>query len=211
MGTSGAQPRKRVRTAQGQRTYDRIVEAAAELMHRDGVRATSVEDVLDRCGAGKSQMYHYFTSKQDLLIAVIDWQWDLTRDTLGMTTKEIDCWLDIQLWLQRVLDVQEANQTPHRCPLGSLACELAGVNQAARTRLDAIFSEWTEYLASGLTRMKASGLLRASADPHALAVVTLATVQGGTLLAHTHAQLSPLRAALTAAYEYLRSYAANEP
>lgn len=179
-------------------------------MHRDGVRATSVEDVLDRCGAGKSQMYHYFTSKQDLLIAVIDWQWDLTRATLGMTTKEINSWPDIQQWLRRVLEVQEASQTPHRCPLGSLACELAGVDQAARTRLDAIFSEWTEYLASGMARMKANGLLRASADPHALAVVTLATIQGGTLLAHTHAQLSPLRAALNAAYEYLRSYAVSE-
>lgn len=210
MRTSREQPGKRVLTAQGQRTYDRIVEAAAELMHRDGVRATSVEDVLHRCGAGKSQMYHYFTSKQDLLIAVIDWQWDLTRAALGMTTHEIDCWSDIQLWLRRVIEVQEASQTPHRCPLGSLACELAGVDQAARIRLDAIFSEWAGYLAGGLERMKASGLLQGSADPHALAVVTLATIQGGTLLAHTHAQLLPLRAALNAAYEYLRSYATSE-
>ena len=115
MRTSGAQPRKRVRTAQGQRTYDRIVEAAAELMHRDGVRATSVEDVLDRCGAGKSQMYHYFTSKQDLLIAVIDWQWDLTRAALGMTTKEINSWRDIQLWLQRMIEIRK----PVRHPTGA--------------------------------------------------------------------------------------------
>lgn len=207
---NGEQSRERVLTAQGQRTHDRIVETAARLMHRNGVRATSLDDVLRCCGAGKSQMYHYFASKQELLLAVISWHWNVTRAALGMTTGKIDSWRDIQRWLHRVIEIQETAQAPHRCPLGSLASELAGADQAVRTRLDMIFDEWSRYLADGLERMKARGLLRASADPYALAVATLASIQGGTLLAHTHAELSPLRTAIDAAYDHLRSYAVTE-
>ena len=57
-------------TARGRATRQRIVTAAAELMLANGVAATSVDDVLCRSQASKSQLYHYFTDRQDLVLAV---------------------------------------------------------------------------------------------------------------------------------------------
>ena len=59
-------------TPRGKRTRDTIVDAAAALMYVDGVAGTSVDKVLAASGAGKSQMYHYFKNKEQLVAAVID-------------------------------------------------------------------------------------------------------------------------------------------
>ena len=68
---------------------------------------------------------------------------------------------------------------------------------------------WREYLADGLERMRAVGLLRADADPQALALSTFAALQGGLLLAQTMESCAPLRAALDGALAALRYAAAG--
>jgi TetR/AcrR family transcriptional regulator, transcriptional repressor for nem operon len=37
--------------------------AAAELIYARGVAATSLDQVLERSGAGESQLYHYFPAR----------------------------------------------------------------------------------------------------------------------------------------------------
>ena len=58
-------------TPKGRATRDRIVSAAAELMHEHGVAGTSLGDVQKAAGVGASQVYHYFEDKQSLIRAVI--------------------------------------------------------------------------------------------------------------------------------------------
>ncbi len=57
-------------TSRGRQTKARIVAVAAELMYAQGVATTSVDDVLAAAGVGKSQFYHYFSSKTELVAAV---------------------------------------------------------------------------------------------------------------------------------------------
>ncbi|MBA3306757.1 MAG: helix-turn-helix transcriptional regulator, partial [Thermoleophilaceae bacterium] len=66
--TTVAEPK----TTRGRERKSAIIEAAAALMHERGVRATGLEDVLLASGAGKSQFYHYFSSKDDLAAAVLE-------------------------------------------------------------------------------------------------------------------------------------------
>ena len=58
-------------TAKGEATRLRIVAAAADLMYSQGVEATSVDDVIEASGTGKSQVYHYFSDKTELVEAVV--------------------------------------------------------------------------------------------------------------------------------------------
>lgn len=183
------------------------METAASLMHSNGVRATSLDDVLARCGAGKSQLYHLFASKDELMQAVIAYQWQATRAAFDLDSHGPDTWDDVQRWINTVIDLQVSADAPVRCPLGSLAYELTGANEVVRAQLDQIFAEWAAHLADGLTRMKSRNLLRASADPHRLALSTLASIQGGIILTHTHGDLEPLRAALEGAFDLLHAHA----
>ena len=58
-------------TRRGKVTKGRIVELAAALMYERGVSATSIEDILTASGTGKSQLYHYFSSKEELVAEVL--------------------------------------------------------------------------------------------------------------------------------------------
>ncbi|HUE95440.1 MAG TPA: helix-turn-helix domain-containing protein, partial [Longimicrobiaceae bacterium] len=61
-------------TTRGRASKARIVEAAARLMHVNGVAATSVDEVLAESGAGKSQFYHYFRTKDELVEGVLEYR-----------------------------------------------------------------------------------------------------------------------------------------
>ena len=58
-------------TAKGMATRTRIISAAADLVFAHGVARTAIEDVQQLAGVSPSQMYHYFTDKNDLVRAVI--------------------------------------------------------------------------------------------------------------------------------------------
>jgi AcrR family transcriptional regulator len=58
-------------TARGRASRERIVRAALELMLEHGVAATTIDHVLHRAEASKSQLYHYFGGKPGLIQSVI--------------------------------------------------------------------------------------------------------------------------------------------
>lgn len=49
-----------------------IVASAVEYFHKQGYEATSVQEVVDRARVTKGAFYHYFTSKEDLLLLIHD-------------------------------------------------------------------------------------------------------------------------------------------
>ena len=49
-----------------------ILQAALELFARQGFHATSVDQIARHAGVSKGLIYNYFTSKQDLLVAIIN-------------------------------------------------------------------------------------------------------------------------------------------
>src|SRR5207249_1990789 len=58
-------------TAKGRATRERIVQAAAKLVAEKGAAGMSLDDVRARTGASRSQLYHYFEDRDDLVHAVI--------------------------------------------------------------------------------------------------------------------------------------------
>ena len=193
-------------TARGRATRQRIVTAAAELMLANGVAATSVDDVLCRSQASKSQLYHYFTDRQDLILAVT--QHACSR-VLGAQKQlaGIADWDDLAVCFDRIVGTRSNRATRLGCPLGTLAGELAATDEPARSLLAAAFTDWQRQLRDGLARLQRHGLLNTDADLDHLATATLASLQGGLLLAKTAGSRQPLRIALDAAFSHLRSFA----
>jgi AcrR family transcriptional regulator len=192
-------------TRQGRETKGRIVAAAAELMQRRGVAATSVDDVLAAAGVGKGQFYHYFAAKADLIEVVL-------RHQLGAVLREqgrfdVGTWEGIQGWLDAMLAQHAARDFSGGCPLGSLVAEVADRDERLRTVAAAAFARWEGELAAGLRALRDAGGLRADADPDALAEEALASIQGGYLLATAKREARPMRNAIGAAFARLRSYA----
>ena len=95
-------------TPKGRATRDRIVETAADLIFRQGVAGTSIDDVRKATGVSGSQMTHYFRDKRSLVRAVIAWQADSVialhqQPALGRldTFEALDLWAELNIARQR--------------------------------------------------------------------------------------------------------------
>jgi TetR/AcrR family transcriptional repressor of nem operon len=191
-------------TRRGKDTKGRIVELAAALMYERGLSATSIDDILAASGTGKSQFYHYFSSKEQLVAEVLWHQLDLVLDEQNLFP--LDTWEGISAWFQATADMQQNQRGYRGCPLGSIAGQLLDQSDFLRSRAADAFTRWESFLANGLRTMQATGLLRGDADPNALAEATIAVLQGGYLLSATKRDIRPMRNALAMALNQLRSY-----
>lgn len=184
------------------------MDAASTLMQSCGVAGTGIDRILAMAEASKSQLYHYFADKDDLIRAVIADRFEQIVDSQLPVLASLDSWAAIRRWLDLLVAVNEAAGFPG-CGIGTLAGELADRDEDLRQDLARCLTTWEGYLVDGLTRMRERGQLVQSADPHRLAVATFASLQGGLLLSKTQKETEPLRIALDAAFAYLRSFRAE--
>jgi TetR/AcrR family transcriptional repressor of nem operon len=206
MGESGNQGRQL--TAKGRATRARILGTAADLVLKNGVAGTQIEDVRKAAGVSGSQMTHYFQDKQKLIKDVIAWQADTTieahqRPELG----ELDTFAAWRNWAAMITKKQIDRGFRGGCDFGSLAGQL--VESSAETRADLAdgYERLLEVFRRGLAAMRDRGDLREDADPDALAQALLGAMQGGLLLSQTLRRAAPLRDSLDAAMAHLESFA----
>jgi TetR/AcrR family transcriptional regulator, transcriptional repressor for nem operon len=197
------------RTAKGRTTRGRILDTATELVFEHGVASTTLDDIRAAADVSKSQLYHYFADKDDLIHAVIDRTVQQVIDAQPELT-DLSSWAAISRWLDKLVDLQERRHAVGGCPIGGLAGQLAETDELARHALAAGFDRWEEPLRQGLEKMRSEGKLVRTVDPSRLATATLAAIQGGLVLTQTRRDPRQLRIALDAAYAYLRSFATDQ-
>ena len=195
------------KTARGRAARERIVTAASELIGARGVAETSVNDVIARAGASKSQLYHYFDDRAALLRAVVAHN---AEGVLGHI-RPLDSWKAIRSWFDSLVELQVERRALGGCPIGSLVGQLAENDEEARLALASAFDQWEARLRDGLRAMQRSGKLDRRADTLQLATATLAAIQGGLLLTQAKRDPRQLAIALDAAYAHLRAHAAAPP
>jgi TetR/AcrR family transcriptional regulator, transcriptional repressor for nem operon len=194
-------------TARGQSTRTRIVQAAAALVAEKGAAGMSLDDVGDRAHASRSQLYHYFDDRDDLMRAVVAATTDSVLLAQDGLLDHLDTWAGIDRWFRALVGLQEEREARGGCPIGSLVGQLAERDPLARAGLADGFERWEAHLRTGLERMQARGRLSANADPDSLATATMALLQGGLLLTQVRRDPRQLRTALAAARVLLRSAA----
>jgi len=195
-------------TAKGRAPRELILQAAAELVAEKGAAGMSLDDVQARTGASRSQLYHYFEDRDDLVHAVIAVTADDVLDRQGELLDHLDSWAGIDRWFDTLVQDQIDRQARGGCPIGCLAGQLAESDRDARAAIAAGLERYEAHLRDGLTRMKARGKLRRDADAAALAIATMASMQGGLLLTQVRRDPRQLRIALNAARNNLRLAAA---
>ena len=199
MSTASSSPRRL--TPKGEETRQRIVEAAADLVFKQGVAHTTIEDVRAAADVSSSQLYHYFDDKPALVRAVIEHQ----ADTIvgGQETFDLSSLNGLRAWRDWVIEHQRELNCSGGCPIGSLGGELAETDPEARAEVSDGFKRWETTIQNGLRQMHARGRLTPKADPDTLALALLAALQGGLLLTQIERDTKPLEAALDAMLELI--------
>lgn len=181
-------------TPKGRRARTAILEAAARLMHERGI-AIGLSDVLSASATGKSQFYHYFSSKQDLTVAVFEYQLD--RILAGQPSLADETCTDPRRWCSEIVAAFNRSAVG-TCPLGTFAGQV-GADPVLGDALRAQFARWQTAIADLIRRAAAARRLAADIDADAAALMLLAAQQGGTVLAQLRGNAAPLSLALDAA------------
>jgi TetR/AcrR family transcriptional repressor of nem operon len=196
-------------TPKGERTRARIVDAAARLIYERGVAGTTLDDIRAAAEVSGSQLSHYFADKDELVQAVIGHQAGvIVRNTEQAGLATIG---EIRAWGDMVIAAAKSTDGKGGCPLGSLGSQLAETDPQARTDIAASFDRWQAAIEDGLRTMRATGQLVPEADPAALALATLAALQGGLLLTQMRRDTRPLETALDAMLTLIASFRPAHP
>jgi AcrR family transcriptional regulator len=186
-------------TAKGRETRERIIRAAAALVAERGVLGTSLDDVRARAHASKSQLYHYFADRDDLMRAVARSASDDVVGGQAELFERLDTIDGLRAWAEALVTLQHTRNARGGCPIGSLAGQLAEQDEGARLELADGLDRWETAIREGLEQMAVRGELHPGADPGALAQNTLAAVQGGLLLTQVRRDPNQLRSAVNGA------------
>src|SRR5271166_2299364 len=186
----------------GDPTRSRILFAAMDLFGRKGYQSTSIADILLAAGAHSGSLYHFFPTKQDLLIAVLE----LYRDSIEPMLL-VPAWRNVSDPIERVFALLasyrralELTECTYGCPIGSLALELHEPDPPVRELLAVNFLGWVSHVRACLEAGR--DRLPRDVDTEVLATFILTTMEGGVMQARTHRSL----AAFDASVAILRDY-----
>jgi len=193
------------RTGRGRASRERIVERAADLFAERGIAGTSVDEVLAAAKAGKGQFYHYFPNRDELAAAAVGYRCAQVVDGLTDALGDVSSLAGLEQALAGFIAGFEQAGLPG-CPIGTLAAEVAGRNEAARLQAAAGFDAWERLLADALERMRQRGELRADAAPAVLATGLLASIEGGMVLSQARKDVASLRIAVDTGLAQVRTH-----
>jgi TetR/AcrR family transcriptional repressor of nem operon len=201
-------------TAKGRQTRLRIVTAAAHVVAEKGALGASLDDVGIRAAASRSQIYHYFDDKSDLLRSVADATIAAVLDAQCDLFAGLDSWGGLVRWADALVDLQVQLGGRGGCPIANLLGQAGERDDDLRSVLASGFDRWEASIRSGLVAMVAAGELRPDTDTAWLAASTLASLQGGLVLTQARRDPTALRQALDGALMLIgtfRSTAAPAP
>jgi len=186
-------------TERGRRARSRIVAAAADVVAERGALGASLDEVGVRASASRSQLYHYFDDKNDLLLAVAEATNDAVLGAQQSLFEGLGTWAGLQRWFDALVEIQERRHGRGGCPIANLVAELGERDDDIRNVLASGFDRWQANIRAGFAAMVARGELRADADLDWLSGSTLASLQGGLTLTQARRDPRQLRQALDGA------------
>jgi TetR/AcrR family transcriptional regulator, transcriptional repressor for nem operon len=194
----------KARSEKGEKTRLRIIEAAGDLFHAQGVAATSPDEVIEASGTGKGQFYHYFNSKDGLVHAVLQHYLEEIRAGRNPTYFEIKGWKDLERWFLAHLELQKQFKMTRGCPFGTIGSGVTDEDELVRQDLNLLFEIAKSNLAAFFAKEKALGRLSKEADVDQLADFCIAAVQGAMLMGKVKRSSQTVETTIKAALSHIK-------
>jgi len=190
----------------GAKTRLHMIQVAADLFHRQGVRATSPDDVIEASDTGKGQFYHYFKNKEGLVHEVLQTYLEAIRTAAAPIKYDVNSWQDLERWFLTQLELQKSFDMTRGCPFGTIGNEVTENDPLIRQDLSLIFEVIKNKLAAFFVKEKANGRLTKQADESLMADFCIAVIQGAMLLGKIKRDSQPVETTVREAMTHLKRY-----
>lgn len=186
-----------------------LLQAGMELFLERGYSATGLQDILERAGVPKGSFYHYFGSKEEFGLAMLD---RYATQALGVLEQHLsdDGDREKRPLLERLRGYYEAQAEAlttcscrQGCLMGSLGDELANVSEAIRAAIEHRSLRLLERIRQVLREAREAGELRPTADTERLADFCHSSWQGAMHQMKIRRSPEPLQAFLVTVFDEL--------
>ncbi len=125
-------------------------------MLEKGYNATGINEVLTACNVPKGSFYHYFSSKEDFGLSVINtfdehYVQDLDK---ALTDPKVAPLKRIKNYIDGAIEKAEKRQCSRGCLIANLSQEMADQNEVFRIRLKEILQRRQATFTSSVERSK---------------------------------------------------------
>jgi TetR/AcrR family transcriptional regulator, transcriptional repressor for nem operon len=171
-------------------TRQRLLDSARELLYSRSYGNVGVKEICDMAGVQKGSFYHFFPSKQELALAVLDEFFIISKQEIFTRSFRSD-WSAMQQ-LSALLDNVYAFQKSTKeqlgktlgCPFGNMSSEMSTQDEVIRQRLDGLLRQMEMSLKTALDQGVQTGEI-APCNTTATASAMFAFFEGLMLLAKT--------------------------
>ena len=164
-------------------TRERILESGAQAIADKSFNSCGLSEILTRAGVPKGSFYHYFPSKEDFGVALIEKASEeyveILRPILNDRRRSP---------LQRLRAVFElsrkecmANGAARQCLIPKLALETSQLSEPVHAAVKCAYDQWSASLAKVIREAQAAGELDRRRDPERLANVLVMLWEGATI------------------------------
>ncbi len=177
-------------------TKNRILEVAARLFQEQGFAATGVSTILREADVNSGSLYHFFPSKEALLVGVLERYLELLHPIVLSPREEasVDPIERIFLLLDWYRDGMQSVGCALGCPIGNLALEISDTHPEIRPLIDRNFQGWKAGIERWL--LDAGDRLPKKVDRKALASFVLTVMEGGIMQSRAERTLAPFDASV---------------
>lgn len=154
---------------------DKLLKVTFDEIYENGYYATSVDKILKKAKMNKGSMYHYFKSKKELMLAVIDAHiFDYIDKKYGAILNAEDNYIDAMF---KVLNNKESFNFTFGCRLNTLVQELSHQDRDFKIALEKVYTHFEGILEKVFIKAKQNNEIEYEDIP-GLAVFVVATIEG---------------------------------
>jgi TetR/AcrR family transcriptional regulator, transcriptional repressor for nem operon len=172
-------------------TKTRILDVAFRLFHEQGYHATGIATILREAEANSGSLYHYFPSKEALLVGVLEYAAQIMHPVV-MAPAEAATADPIERIFTLLGNYRQGMEMFHckmGCPVGNLALEVGDDYPPARALIDLNFRNWAGVVRGWLE--SAGDRLPPETNRESLAHFVLTVMEGGIMQARAAGNIGP--------------------
>jgi AcrR family transcriptional regulator len=173
-------------------TRERIVEASADLMRRQGYTATGVKQIVTAAKAPFGSIYHFFPGgKEEIAAEAVRWSGEIYAQLIPAVFDEApDVITGIRTFFSGAADHLVATDYEDACPIATIALETASTSEPLRLACRDVFEGW---ITAGVARFADLGL--GQDKTRELVITMIVAIEGAFVLARVQRDTAPLHIA----------------
>jgi len=173
---------------------DTALDSAMQVFWAKGYESTSLDDLCEATGVGRSSLYSAFSDKRDLYLRALDhYENGSVERIVAALAKPVPIRTALAGFLERMIDDIVAGPGRRGCFIGNCAAELGRRDRTTAARVRRSIERIESVFREALTGAKSRGELPAKSDTAALARFLTAGIQGMRLVGKANPDRATLR------------------